>query len=96
MPFAPGEISRTMRSKIKMHTEGKGDEIWESCRSVRACVRAHLMDECFNFPPLESLMGDEPKVACKVRRTHQTHRQDGGETGTPAERKAGRWRGQEV
>lgn len=62
----------------------------------RARVRAHLMDECFNFPPLESLMGDEPKVACKVRRTHQTHRQDGGETGTPAERKLGRWRGQEV
>lgn len=62
----------------------------------RAHLRAHLMDECFNFPPLESLMGDEPKVACKVRRTHQTHRQDGGETGTPAERKLGRWRGQEV
>lgn len=57
-----------------------------------ACVRAHLMDECFNFPPLESLMGDEPKVACKVRRAHQTRRQ-GGETDTPAERKPGRRRG---
>lgn len=62
----------------------------------RARVCAHLMDECFNFPPLESLMGDEPKVACKVRCAHQTHRQDGGETGTPAERKPGRWRGHEV
>lgn len=62
----------------------------------RARVRAHLMDECFNFPLLESLMGDEPKGACKVRRTHQTQRQDGGETGTPAERKAGRWRGRKL
>lgn len=44
------------------------------------------MDECFNFPPLESQMGDEPKEACKVRRAHQTRRQDGEAMGTPAER----------
>lgn len=62
----------------------------------RACVCARLMDECFNFPPLESLMGDEPKVACKVRRAHQTCRQGGEAMGTPAERRSGRQRGEDA
>lgn len=61
---------------------------------TRACT--WLMDECFNFPPLESLMGDEPKVACKVRRAHQTCRQDGEATGAAAERRSGRQGGQDA
>lgn len=40
VPVAPWEISRTMRSKIKMHTERKEDEIWKSFRSVHARVCA--------------------------------------------------------
>lgn len=59
-----------------------------------AFMCARLIDECFNFPPLESLMGDEPKEARKVRRAHQTCREDGEATGTPAERRSGRRRGQ--
>lgn len=45
-----------------------------------------MMDECFNFPSLKSVMGDEPKVACEVRGCHQTCRRD-IEGGKQVERK---------
>lgn len=59
---------------------------------ARACVCVWMMDECFNFPPLESVMGDEPKMAREVRGSHQTCRQD-NKAGKWAERKSGRGAG---
>lgn len=40
MPFARGEISRTMHGEIKMHAERKEDGIWRSCRAARVRARA--------------------------------------------------------
>lgn len=54
-----------------------------------------MMDECFNFPSLKSVMGDEPKVACEVRGCHQTCRRD-IEAGKQVERKIRQESGHDV
>lgn len=88
-----GKVAEPCTAKGQIDRENRGPDI-KSCITlhVHVCVCVWMMDECFNFPPLESVMVDEPKMACEVRGSHQTCRQD-NKAGNWAERKSGRGAG---